>query len=296
VNTARALTELIDTGKRPRTDDGVAKQLEDVSGKVASSINTFVYAVKKLPNTDDIQLEKPSDDMDSVAESELLKCAEIIAKAAEALRAYRPAPRERKHTGVDQQDISEAIWDAAMAIAQATGQLVQTAAVAQQDRTKLKQTEGSKYHTDPTWSQGLVSAAQSVAAAVQQLVKSANNAATGTSEEEELIVSARAVATATAHLVSASRAKADPNTETQRKLRTAAKAVTDATSSLVSAATTAAEFNRPEEVVEIPDFSSAKGKVLELEQEMKIKIFEKDLEQARKQLLGLRKQRYNRKQ
>jgi len=251
---------------------------------------------KKLPHTDDIQLDKPNDDMDSLAESELLRCADIIAKAAETLRSYRPPPRDKKLTSVvDQQDISEAILDAAMAIAQATGQLVQTAAVAQQERTKAQKTQDAKYHTDPMWAQGLVSAAQSVAAAVQQLVKSANSAASGSAEEEALVASARNVATATAHLVSASRAKADPHTETQQRLRGAAKAVTDATSSLVSAAATAAEFNRPEEVIEIPDISSAKGKVMEMEQEMKIKKLEKDLETSRRELLGLRKKRYNRK-
>jgi len=223
-----------------------------------------------------------------------LRCADIIAKAAETLRSYRPPPRDRKLSGVvDQQDISEAILDAAMAIAQATGQLVQTAAVAQQERTKMKQTASSSYHSDPMWAQGLVSAAQSVAAAVHQLVKSANGAVDGSAEEEALVASARNVATATAHLVSASRAKADPNTETQRRLRGAAKSVTDATSSLVTVAATAAEFNRPEEVIEIPDISSAKGKVLEMEQEMKIKTLEKDLEGARRSLLGFRKQRYN---
>lgn len=293
VNTARLLTDLLDAGKAARDDQGVPEKLEDVGGKVASSINTFVYALKKLPNTEDIQLEQPNDDLDSLAESELLRCADIIAKAAETLRSYRPPPRDKKLTGgVDQQDISEAILDAAMAIAQATGQLVQTAAVAQQERTKLQKSQGSKYHTDPMWAQGLVSAAQSVAAAVQQLVKSANSAVGGSAEEEALVASARAVATATAHLVSASRAKADPNTETQRRLRGAAKSVTDATSSLVSAAATAAEFNRPEEVIEIPDISSAKGKVLEMEQEMKIKKLENDLDTSRRQLHGVRKQRY----
>jgi len=110
-----------------------------------------------------------------------------------------------------------------------------------------------------------------------------------------LIVSARAVASATAHLVSASLAKADPNTETQHRLRGAAKAVSEATSSLVLAATAVSEFNKPEEFIEIPDVSSAKAKVLELEQETKIQTLEKDLETTRRQLANYRKQRYNRR-
>jgi len=293
VNTTRDITELLEAGKATRDDEGVSEKLEKISGKVAASINTFVYALKKLPNTDDIQLEQPNNDLDSLAESELLKCADIIAKAAETLRSYRPPPRVKLTSVVDSQDISEAILDAAMAIAQATGQLVQTAAVAQQERTKVNKKQGSTYHTDPMWAQGLVSAAQSVAASVQQVVKSANSAASGSADEDALTASAKAVATSTAHLVSASRAKADPNTETQYKLRAAAKSVNDAKDSLVIAASTATEFNRPEDVIEIPDITSAKGKVMEMESEMKVLKFEKDLEVARRQLAAMRKQRYN---
>jgi len=294
ITTGRVLVDMIDASKA-LTAGTTMSLMDSVGGKVASSINTLIYTLKKLPNTDNIQIEETSSmDIDSMAESELLKCADIIAKAAEMLRAYRPPPRMSKAAGFDQQDINEAIFDAAMAITQATGQLVQTAALAQQERTKMKLIQSSKYHADPMWAQGLVSAAQSVASAVQQLVKAANEAAAGSSVEEALVVSARAVAAATAHLVSASRAKADPGAEIQRHLQIAARSVTQATSSLVSAAATASEFNRPEEVFEVPDISSAKGKIVELEQEMKMKKLEKDLEVARQQLLAHRKQRYKR--
>lgn len=126
-------------------------------------------------------------DLDSLAEQELLKCAQIIADAAATLMQARPKKTVKKVPGtIDQQDINDAILDAASAIASATGMLVKAAAVAQSERVKkIKETPGQKkYMADPTWANGLISAAQNVAGAVSQLVKSANESVEGKAQEE----------------------------------------------------------------------------------------------------------------
>jgi hypothetical protein len=133
-------------------------------------------------------------------------------------------------------DIDTAIVDAAQAIANATGVLVQHAYSAQRERLEKRKQPIQRYRNDPTWANGLISASYGVADSVQSLVKAANKAATGMTDEEELVATARAVTASTAHLVSASRAKADPNSQSHKQLTDAAKAVATATSTLVTAA------------------------------------------------------------
>jgi len=295
----QAMVKMLEDGKRNHDDDEVKKTLEEDSDRITASVNELIVSLKKLPNTENISLEeKASLDLDAMAEQELLKCAQIIADAAKTLLNAKPKREPKKTPGIiDQQDINDAILDAATAIATATGALVQAAATAQQERVRLvKETPGGrKYMADPAWANGLISAAQSVAGSVTQLVKSANESVQGKAQEEALVASARAVATATAHLVAASRAKSDPDSRAQMSLKNAAKAVSNATSQLVSAANAAAQFQQEDEVVEEFDFATAGGKAKELEQQMKILRLEKELEKARQGLNSMRKARYGKK-
>jgi talin len=292
----KSMVKMLEDGKRNHEDDEVKQALETDSELITASVNELIVALKKLPNTENITLEeKASLDLDAMAEQELLKCAQIIAEAARTLLSAKPQRAVKKVPGIiDQQDINEAILDAATAIATATGALVQAAANAQQERVRLvRETPGGrKYMADPAWANGLISAAQNVAGSVTTLVKSANESVQGKAQEEALVASARAVATATAHLVAASRAKSDPDSKAQMNLKNAAKAVSNATSQLVSAANAAGQFQQEEEIVEEVDFATAGGKAKELEQQMKILRLEKDLEKARQGLNTMRKARY----
>jgi len=149
------------------------------------------------------------------------------------------------------------------------------------------------------WAQGLGNAAQTVNTSVQSLVKSAQSTVAGKLEENELENAARAMAQSTAQLVSASRSRSDPNSDIQRKLRVAGKAVSDATASLVSAAATAQQFNKQAEEEEIQFdavVSAAAGRVQELELQMKILKLERELEQEKRKMAGIKKARFNKKQ
>jgi len=300
---AQTVCQLLETGKLNRQDEGTTPKLEQASGLVAGSINGLVEALKKLPGAEKIQIEDTKNDLDKVAEEELRKCADIISKAAATLLAYKPPPREKKLPGVlDKMDINEQIVKAAQAIASATGLLVGNAYDAQKERVESKAKNPSlraRYGNDPTWANGLISASHNVAGSVQALVSSANQAAEGKAEEESLVASARSVASATAHLVSASKAKADPNSKAQQALSAAAKSVATATSQLVAAAGQAAQFAEEEEEAEDVNkynFGSASGKTKELEQQTLILKLEKELEKERKRMLGMRKQKYQQNQ
>jgi len=287
----------LETGKLNRQDEGTQPKLEQSSGLVTNAINGLVEALKKLPGAEQVQLEDSKNDLDKLAEEELKKCADIISKAAATLLAYKPPPREKKIPGVlDQIDINEAIVKAAQAIAQATGNLVSNAYDAQRERVEMKYKNPAKgrYAADPTWANGLISASHSVAGTVQALVKNANQAASGKAEEEALVASARGVASATAHLVSASKAKSDPNSKAQQSLSAAAKSVATATSQLVAAAGQAAQFTEQdqEEDVSLFNFGTAGGKAKELEQQTLILKLEKELERERVRMLNMRKAKY----
>jgi len=295
-----AVAKLLEDGKRNRDDEDVKLSMEVDSEKVANAVNELIGELSRLPNTEGISVDKNAVDLDALAEQELIKCAQIIAEAAKQLLAAKPQGRVKKQDGVfEKEDINDAILDAATAIATATGALVQAAAGAQQERVKLvRETPGGKkYMADPTWANGLISAAQNVAGSVSQLVKSANESIQGKAQSEEALVnSAKAVATATAHLVAASRAKSDPDSRAQQTLKNAAKAVSNATSQLVNAANAAGQYKQEVEVIiEEPDPELIGGKAKELEQQMKILKLEKELERARLGLKSMREQRNPRK-
>lgn len=61
---------------------------------------------------------------------------------------------------------------------------------------------------------------------MKNLVQAANESASGKSDEERLVATARAVAATTIHLVTASRTKSDPNAASQRNLSKASNNVT----------------------------------------------------------------------
>jgi talin len=290
------MCQLLETGKLNRQEETTQPKLEQASGTVANSINGLVEALKKLPGAEKVELIDSKNDLDKIAEEELRKCADIITQAAQTLLNYKPPPRDKKVGVLDQMDINEAIVKAAQAIAAATGSLVTNAYEAQRDRVADKAKAGGRgrYANDPTWANGLVSASHSVAGSVQALVKSANQAAEGKAEEESLVASARAVASATAHLVSASKAKSDPNSKAQQALSAAAKSVATATSQLVAAAGQAAQFNEQEEEIDVNQFNfgTAGGKAKDLEQQALILKLEKELERERKRMLNMRKAKY----
>jgi len=236
-------------------------------------------------------------DLDNLAEQELMKCAKIIADATKSLDSFQmPAVKKGPNQLLNLSDINASIMEAATLIAKATAQLVQASVVAQRDRSQeAKAKGGSKYHADPMWANGLISASQGVAGSVQELVAAANVVSTqGKGEEERLIASARGVAASTAHLVAASRTKADPNSISQKSLQIAAKAVAQATAKLVASAQAYGMFeeaNKPEENFDISG-QVVGGVRVEMEQNIKIMNLEKQLEQERIRQQSMRKDKY----
>jgi talin len=241
-------------------------------------------------------LFQQSDELEQLAEKELMAAASTIEEAARTLleaKKRQLAARKNQDSPLPEEEITEAILDAARAITTATGTLVASATAAQKELVEKGRVsrQQSVYRRDPAWAKGLISAAQSVAGTVKDLVAAANSAAQGKAEEEVLVASAKGVAASTARLVYASRTKADPFSPAQKNLSSAAKSVAAATQSLVQAAKSATQLQEDEEAK--PDWSNqTQQRKAEMEAQMKILKLQKELDKERFRLGEIRKNEY----
>lgn len=243
------------------------------------------------------------DNLDDLAQKELLEATRVIEQLAAQLasrpRKAPPRTAETEHLEITTEEISDAIMDGAQAIARAASALMRAAALAQEERVKLNThrsaSDGSPYHADPVWANGLISAARNVVATTQYLVTTSNAAANGQAGEETLVASARAVGAATAHLVAAQKAKGDVNSQASRELDDAARGIARATASLVEAAKLASTpAPAPAPTSAVPDkYTMTDKQIREIEAQTKLLQLEKETQRAREELLKMRKQEYS---
>ena len=186
----------------------------------------------------------------------------------------------------------EMILEAAKSITAATAALVKAASAAQRDlvvsgRISAKPVSNSE---DGEWSEGLVSAAQHVAAATHSLVEAAKELVLGNASEERLISAAKQVASCTAKLLLACKVKADPDSKSMLGLQAAGNAVTKATDRLVEAAKRAIEHDVEQSLVisnrRVP------GMTQEIQAREAVLRKERELLDAREQLAALHKAKY----
>jgi talin len=289
---AKSMCALLEVAKSSRQDPGAQAKVEDTSSETTAAIQGVVTALRKLPDSANLSLDEGSD-LETLATTELQKCAKVIEEAAALLMKARPARKQKDPNIIDEETITDAILAAAIAITQATAVLVGAASTAQGEREKTLATPaGKKYRNDPTWANGLISASRGVAGSVKQLVSAANGAAQGKADQEVLIASARSVAASTTQLVTASRVKADPNSPAQINLGNAAKAVTGATGKLVSAAQSAAQWKEEAEAAMDDDLGFAGSTKAKFDQQIRILKLEAEIERERKRLATMNKKEY----
>lgn len=282
-----------------KTDKGaVLSQAAD--GARAAMAGALIRAVNQLPGGEGLKFaEDTAEDLESVAEKELLAAARAIENAAKSLttltrRTETDYSNAAIRIGDDQ--INEAILAAARKITASTARLIKAAARAQAERREVAAEGGARYHADPAWANGLISAAKEVAGTTQALVVAANRAVAGEEKDEvELVATARAVAAATAQLTTASKVKAvNPDGATQTELEDAAKQVAGSTTNLVTTAKEATSFQEAAAQASGRGPRLKTGRVAEMEETTNILRLEKELDAARKELARRRKARYNR--
>jgi hypothetical protein len=184
--------------------------------------------------------------------------------------------------------------DGAATITTAIGNLIKYAIQTQAEIVAAGKGSGTPdafYKRHSEWTNGLISAAQTVAAATMTLVETADGVLKGTHKMQHLVAASNAVAAATMQLVTASRVKADLSSVAQPLLERAAKAVTDANRRLVDSATNAVSPTLgPASILPTEPFAL---KVEELERQARVLALEQELSLARTDLATLRKAAYS---
>lgn len=225
--------------------------------------------------------------------AELIKVTQAIEDAAARLEAMRTDPSLARLSSLNAA-VHSAIVDGAATITTAIGNLIKYAIQTQAEIVAAGKGSGTPdafYRKHSEWTNGLISAAQAVAAATMTLVETADGVIKGTHSLHHLVAASNAVAAATMQLVTASRVKASSASVAQPLLEQAAKAVTEANRRLVDSATSAVS-PAAGPVTALPTDSFGL-KVEELERQARVLALEKELSSARQDLAHLRKAAYS---
>ncbi len=271
----------IEQAKRPEHVIALTSQTQSTLSRMGGVFESLVTS----------KIGAAAEDLADAVEKGLQDAARAIEEAAKRLEALMNKPKTK-----DLQ-VHESILSAALAITTAISNLIKCASASQQEivaHGKGTSTKGAFYKKNNKWSEGLISAAKAVAMATTFLVEGADGLVNGTHSMEQLVVAANEVGVATTQLVAASRVKAIPFSKTQDKLEEAAVAVREATKLLVKAAKAAAQASAESQIQdEIKKMGSHQFKVVEMEQQVKILELEKELNNARYKLAGIRKAGYS---
>ena len=226
-------------------------------------------------------------------EEELAKAAREIAEAAE--RFANLGPSDTSRFSAAQLAVHEAIRGATQAVTGAIGDLIHWATLVQAEIVAHGRGSGSPeafYRQHSIWTNGLISAAQAVASATLNLVEVADGVLRGECSLEELVVASGNVSAAVAQLLAAARVKALPGSDNQAGLEASARAVGECNRALVSATNIEDALTSSLDNLSLDTSDPHSIKVLEVEQQVRIKRLERELEQARLGLGQLRRRAY----
>ncbi|KAH7886145.1 ANTH domain-containing protein [Phlebopus sp. FC_14] len=241
-------------------------------------------------------LARANGDIGDIVEQEMLNAAQAIEDATQRLQQLMSRPRDSSRFSAVDLQVHDSILSAAMAITNAIARLIQAATESQQEivaQGKGSSTVQQFYKRNNRWTEGLISAAKSVAFATNLLIESADGVLSGTHSLEQLIVASNEVAAATAQLVAASRVKANLMSKTQERLELAAKAVTEACKALVRQVKAVSAKLNEEEDVDYKNMAVLEFKRREMEQQVEILKLEKELGAARHRLGAMRRAGYH---
>lgn len=292
MRTTQAIQELLEIIRQNPND---ADAIMAASAKVRECNLAVERATEAIMKAETVHDE--GTDISASATQELLRAAAVIQEAADRLIKAKAEARDRakRKENKVQLEVSDAIFDAAVAITEASKNLVNQASEVQRENVASGRAGAGGqrlYKKDIVWSQGLISASQTVAASVSELVKNANGAAEGTLGEEELVAASKGVAGATTQLVVASRVRSDPNSAAQKALEAASRTIGKTTRILVAAAKATQEEEEEDLAVDIAKMSMTERKIKEMEEQTRILKLEKELERARQRLARTRKESY----
>lgn len=267
-----------------------------LNAEVRGALSKLSESIEKLiPKTKSGSLSKTNGDIGDIVSQEMAAAARAIEEATLRIQSLMAREKGPKYNALDVQ-VHDSILQATLAITNAIGRLIQAATESQQEivsEGKGSSTTQQFYKRNNRWTEGLISAAKSVAYATTLLIESADGVISGSHSLEQLIVASNEVSAATAQLVAASRVKASLMSKTQQRLEVASKAVTDACKALVRQVKAISSQAGDEDAIDYKSMPSHEFKVREMEQQVEILKLEKDLGAARRRLGEMRRAGYH---
>ncbi|KAH9389798.1 histidine permease [Tyrophagus putrescentiae] len=232
-------------------------------------------------------------DLETLLKTEMEQMDRAILEAEKKIEQMMAAAK--KDTGV-KLEVNGKILDACTSLMQAIKQLIQDSKQLQLEIAAKERGSSSMkefYQRNHRWTEGLISAAKTVAADANLLVETADKLIRGNGKFEELMAASQEIAAACAQLVVASRVKASSSSENLARLSKSSKAVLTATGNVIA---TTKHCNKLIEESDVTDFSKLtlhQAKRLEMECQVKVLELENLLEKERLKLASVRRTHYH---
>jgi hypothetical protein len=241
-----------------------------------------------------IDLNKITGELSDHVDREMANASKVISDASSHLTDLLHKPFDPSMSSIDI-EVNKSILASASAIISAIKYLIEASIESQREivnNGKGSNSRTSFYKKNNKWTEGLISAAKSIAYATNTLIKIADGVLQNKHSNEELIVASREVAAYTAQLVSASRVKSQFMSKTQDKLEDASKKVNSACKQLVNQVNQLISSKNELVDIDYSKLSLHENKTAEMEQQVEILKLENALSSARKQLGEIRKFSY----
>ncbi|GMF54455.1 unnamed protein product [[Candida] boidinii] len=291
------LESLLSSNLDGLSDDDKTDKVINGNLDVQEVLQTLLKFVETVAPKSVINLAKHSGDLSDLVDHEMSSASKAIEAASAHLNNLLSKPVDPTLSAIDM-EINKAILSAAIAVTNAIALLIKAATESQQEivnNGKGANSRTSFYKKHNKWTEGLISAAKSVAYSTSTLIKTADGVLSNKNIPEELIVASNEVAASTAQLVAASRVKATHMSKSQDKLEVASKTVTSACRSLVNQVQEILDKRHNQSNGKDIDYSKLslhENKTAEMEQQVEILKLENSLNSARKRLGEIRKFSY----
>lgn len=209
---------------------------------------------------------------------------------------------EQMLTSARQQDtgikleVNGKILDACTMLMQAIKQLIHDSKQLQLEIASKERGSSSMkefYQRNHRWTEGLISAAKTVAADANLLVEIADKIIRGKGKFEELMAASQEIAAACAQLVVASRVKAQSSSQNMAKLAQSSKAVLQATGNVIATTKQCNELIEESDITDFSNLSLHQAKRLEMECQVKVLELENLLQKERLKLSSIRRTHYH---
>uniref|UniRef100_A0A1L8E5S1 Putative actin-binding protein n=1 Tax=Nyssomyia neivai TaxID=330878 RepID=A0A1L8E5S1_9DIPT len=263
------------------------------TGNVLNATKTHLQAIAERVGALSKKLD-PTENIGDMFEEELLGMDKAIEEAAKRIEEMLSESRA-SDSGV-KLEVNEKILDACTSLMRAIRVLVQKSRLVQGEIVAVGKggaTAKEFYKRNHQWTEGLISAAKSVAQGANFLVVAANKAVSGDAKHQlDLVVAAQEIAASTTQLVVASRVKAPRGSSNLAALGAASKNVTQSTATVVATAKDCTKRLEDSQDLDLEKLTVHQAKRMEMELKVRVLELEQALESERLLLAAFRRKNY----